>query len=338
VQYDVVNIVCATRGLGALSQVLSQLPSTFGTPIVCLAQSSARTLDELQAATRLRVRWAEAGVPLEKGCVYISRPGSGLVWRPDGMLSVTPVSIDATAHNPVDHFLASSAPLHGPAAACLILAGLRGDGVAGSAAIKQAGGTVLVLDRATASHWGLAEPIVRAGAYDRVLTLEEASNALRACFTGCDLLRCAEIQIRLGAILDAAMSLSGTHMGHITRKVKHTNQLQILVHRGLGVRFLERFDPIPIDSRVATGRAYRERTRVVVSDVLDDPGYAPWRDAALESGIRAVHATPIPPSGKHEAQGVLTTLFVHPHTVSLHEARDLDTVANDAHPLVAAIG
>lgn len=336
-QYDVVTFVSASRGMAALRQALSHLPSSFGAPVVCLAQCDSRALEDLRAATRLRVTWAQAGVPLEKGTVYLSPPNAGLVWRPDGTLSLTPVSIDSTAHNPVDHFLVSTAAAHGAAAACFVLAGLEGDGVKGALELRQAGGTVLVLDRATSRHWGVAEPIVRAGGADRVVALGEAIDALRACFTGRDLLRCVEIQLELGGLLETACAVSGTRMGHITRRLGQRDALKVLVHRGLGVHFLERFDTIPLSEDTAVGRAYVRRQRIVVPDVLREVHDSPRRHDALLCGYRAAHATPIPPRPRREVHGVLTTLFVQPHDVSPHEARDMDALAEAASRLVAGL-
>jgi uncharacterized protein (DUF433 family) len=336
VEFDVVTIVSAARGMPALRQVLSQHPSSFGAPIVCLVQASARTVEDLRAVTRLKVQWADAGIPLEKGTVYVSRPNCGLVCRPDRTLSSTPVSIDSTAHSPVDQFLSSTARTFGAGAACLVLAGLEGDGVSGAQQLKGAGGTVLVLDRATSLYWGLAEPIVRASACDRVLTLSEAADALRACFTGRDLLRCAEIQIELRALLDTALSICGTRMGHIARRTRDARHLQVFVHRGLGAAFLEHFNRIPVGPDTAAGRAALYGTRVVVPDVMAEADYR-RREEALLVGYRAVHATPLPPSGRPSVRGVLTALFVQPHEVSRYEARDMDAVAYEAARIVGSV-
>jgi len=332
-RFDVVTFVSAARGVPALRQILSQLPSTFPAPLVCLAQVGERDLEQIRGSTRLRVQWAEAGIPLEAGTVYVAPPQGGLVFRPDGTLSITPVSMDSVAHNPVDHFLTSAAHTHGSATAGLVLAGLEGDGVAGAMALREAGATVLVLERATASYWGLAEPIVRAGGASRVLTVAEAADALRACFTSRDLLRCAEIQIRLGELLETALAISATAMGHISR-ARDTSHLDILAHRGLAAHFLERFDPIPVGPGTAAGRAFLQRERVVIPDVMLESAYGPRRPDALLCGFRAVHATPIPARPRHVVRGVLTTLFVQPHHVSPHEARDMDGLADEAGRLV----
>jgi hypothetical protein len=161
---------------------------------------------------------------------------------------------------------------------------------------------------------------------------------LRACFTGRDLLRCVEIQLELGRLLETACALSGTRMGHITRRLRQHDALKVLVHRGLGVHFLERFDTIPVSDETAVGRAYVRRERIVVPDVMLEPAYSPRRQDALLCGYRAAHATPIPPRPRREVHGVLTTLFVQPHDVSPHEARDMDTIADEATRLVERVG
>jgi GAF domain-containing protein len=170
-----------------------------------------------------------------------------------------------------------------------------------------------------------------------VLTLADAAEALRASFNSRDQLRCAEIQIRLGGVLETALAISGTRMGHITR-ASDASRLNILVYRGLGSHFIERFDPIPVATGTAAGQAFLERKRVVVPDVMQEPDYASRRPDALLCGFRAVHATPIPAARRGAVQGVLTALFVQPHHVSPHEARDMDALAEDAGRLVANVG
>src|SRR6185369_16142936 len=60
-RYDVVTIVAAPRGASQLRELVSQLPAEFGIPVVCLAASDQRLVSDLAAATRLKVKWAEAG-------------------------------------------------------------------------------------------------------------------------------------------------------------------------------------------------------------------------------------------------------------------------------------
>jgi len=111
-QYDLIGIVSSRRGVSALRQLLSQLPSTFATPLVCLVESTEALLPELQACTRLRVRWANGGETPEPGSVYLARPGTSLLCLADGTLALAPFGVESTALNPVDSFLTSAATCH----------------------------------------------------------------------------------------------------------------------------------------------------------------------------------------------------------------------------------
>lgn len=334
-QHEIVAVVASRRGIAALRDLLSELPSTFGAPVVCLAEAGERLREELQRHTRLRVRWAEGGERLEAGCVYLPRPGSSLVCRSDGLLTVAPFGPESSGLNPVDQFLTSIAMCHGERALALVLAGFDRDGVAGAQEMKRVRGSVLVLDRATAAYWGVAEPMVRAGHFDRVLTAQEVAEALRACFTSRDLLRCAEIQVELRALLDTALGVSRTTMGHIQRLDPDTARLRVVVQRGVSVDFFEAFDGIDLAHPSAAARAVGDGRRVVVEDVFGDAPYAPLRDLAAAAGFRAEAATPLVPEAGRSVVGILATLFEEPHVVTPDEARDLDGLARTAARVVA---
>lgn len=333
-QYDLITIVASPRGLPALRHLLSQLPSSFSIPIVCLAQSHGGLVDELRAATRLKVSWAEAGAPLAPGNVYVSRPGTSLVTTPQGVLSISPFGPESSALDPVDHFLISAANVHGKRLLALVLAGFGRDGVNGCDQVKRAGGTVLLLDRATAQYWGMAEPIVQAGAAHRVLTIMEVAEALRACFTSHDLLHCAEIQIELADLLETAMRVSGTTMGHITRRPWDSDKLRIVVQRGLDIDFFEHFGAMSADRDTAWCRAVRLKQPIVIPDVTEEPDHPVHGLGRLP--YRAEFAIPLlVPQPALEARGALTTLFQHSHEPARHESQDLNRIAREAAGLIA---
>lgn len=335
-QYDLITIVSARRGLVALTHLVSQLPSSFSTPLACLVEASASYLVQLQAATRLKVAWAERGARIQKGHIYLSRPGESLVCMRDGTFGIAPFGPDSSAMNPVDAFLASAAKVHPGRVLSLVLSGFDRDGVAGCDRVKHEGGTVLVLDRATAHYWGMAEPIVQAGAVDRVLTIVEVAEALRGCFTSRDLLRCAEIQVQLGELLEAAMRISGTRMGHVTRRVPETDKLRIIVQRGLGVDFFEHFEALPVHSDAAWCRAVRYQHRVMIPDVALESAHPANRLAQLP--YRAEFSLPLLlPRERIEAHGAITTLFPHVHSPVGPQSDDLDRLAAEAAGLVARV-
>jgi len=330
---DLIAVVSARRGVPALRQLLSQLPSTFASPILCLVESDPLLIDLLQSSSRLKVRWADSGVKLEKATVYVSPPGCSLVVRPDDALSVTPFGVESSGLNPVDYFL-SSAARHGGGLLSLVLSGFESDGVAGCQAVRERGGSVLVLDRATARYWGTAEPLVRAGASDRVLTMTELADAMRACFPSEDILRCAEIQIEVGGLLETALRISGTTMGLVSRLMQ--DQLGLLVQRGLKRDSIDRIDSMPARADTACGQAVLEKNRVVIPDVQARLVDAGFREMARSIGFRAVHAIPLMPAGGLP-QGVLATLFPEPHDVSPEEARDIDRLGGRITPIIARL-
>ncbi|HET9651631.1 MAG TPA: chemotaxis protein CheB [Usitatibacter sp.] len=336
-QYDLITIVASPRGLPALRHLLSELPSSFATPIVCLVQSHAALAEELQARSRLRVRWAQAGVPVEKGTVYLSHPGTSLVARPDGTFTVTPFGPESSSLDPVDSFLVSIANVRHDRVLALVLAGFDRDGVIGCDHVKRMGGTVLVLDRATARYWGMADPIVQAGAADRVLTIVEVAEALRGCFTSQDLLRCAEIQIRLGDLLETALRVSGTFMGHITRRTRDTDELRIVVQRGLDVEFFEHFEAMPAGDDTAWCRAVRLRSPILIADVSREPSHPAHRLAQVP--YRAEYAVPLlaGQAEEAEARGALTALFPQARGCNRFQSWGLDRVAREAAGLITRI-
>lgn len=334
-QYDLITIVGSRRGLPALRHLLCELPSSFSTPIVCLVESHAALMNELECS-RLKVRWAERGARIEKGHVYISRPDESLVCLPDGTFGIAPYGPASSAMNPVDVFLKSAVSSHGSKVLSLVLSGFDHDGVEGCESVKRRGGSVLVLDRATAHYWGMAEPIVRAGAANRVLTIAEVAEALRGCFTSQDLLRCAEIQLQLGELLEAAMRMSGTSMGHVTRRAPDSDKLRIIVQRGLGLDFFEHFEGLPVECETAWCQAVRFGQRVIIPDVASEPGHP--ANALSRLPYRAEVAVPLLlPRERIEAHGAMTALFRHPHAPWPRESADLDRFAAEAATLMAQV-
>lgn len=331
-RYDIVTIVASRRGASQLRELVSRLPADFGTPIVCLALADPALLADLARCTRLRVKVAQAHEQLRPGCIYFPPAGASIVLIEGGRMALSPVDVDASAHHPVDRFLESTARLHGDRALAVVLAAFPDDGAEGAHTLKWRGGTVLVLDRDTAEYYGMADAMVKAGSCDRVLTAGEVANALRASFTGRDLLECAELQFELGQLLDSALRASGTNMGNIQIAERVKDRLHIVVHRGLNKHFLDHFSVVRSDTPSACGRAFLLRRRVVIEDVLIDPQYEAHRDAALEAGYRAVQSTPI--LGEGHVAGVLSTLYRVPHRLSVHEAKNLDEIAAVARVLV----
>ena len=331
-RYDVVALVVSRRGISQLCELVAGLPPQFGLPIVCLAESDARLVADLASSTRLKVKWAEGGDVPKPGCIYVSPPGTSILMRENGSIGLAPFGAESTAMSPVDGFLGTLGRRYGNRTLGIVLGAFADDGGDGAQGIKRRGGTVLVLDRATAEYYGMADAIVKAGSYDRILTAREVADALRASFTGLDLLANAELQFELRRLLDAALRIAGTGMGDVQLGEPASRQLHLVAHRGVGKPYLDRFSVVPIDGAPPCARAYRLGQRIMLEDVFEDVDYRPYYPIARETGFSALQATPIPGNGS--TGGVFSTMYPYPHRLSTHEAKSLDEVAEAARSLL----
>ncbi len=335
-RYDVVAVVASRRGISQLRELVAQLPPQFGMPIVCLAEADDRLVADLSSRTRLTVKWAEGGETARPGHVYLSRPGTSIVMMDGCRFAVSPVGVESSAMHPVDGFLSSTARACGPRVLAVFLAAFPDDGAEGANTVKWSGGSVLVLDRATAEYYGMADTIVKAGSYDRILTAAEVGNALRASFTGRDLLENAELQFELATVLESAMRISGTHMGDLQLLEPVPGRLHLVAYRGVGREYVDRFSIVRTDDELPCVVALREKRRVVIENVFEDPQYKRFREIARVSGFSALQATPIFSNG--EVGGVFSTLYAYPHAITPHEGKNLDELAQSARRLMRELG
>jgi GAF domain-containing protein len=331
-RYDIVAIVASARGLTPLRRLLQRLPRNLPVPVVCLSQADPSLAARLSDESGLEVRWASSTEPLHAGRVYLSPPG-GTMLLLDGSVTVAPYGPESTSLHPQDRFLESVAARYGARALCIVLGSFEEDGVQGARVVKEKGGTVLVLDRATAAYWGMAEPILRAGHCDRVLAAEEVAEALRAWFTQRDIIECAELQFELQQLLDSALRMTGTRMGDMQLFDPREQALRVIVHRGFEKRVLEEMAYIRASEEFPCARALRYRQRVVIEDLESDPQFVPYLPISTAAGFRASQSTPIF-SMDTGIGGVFSTHYPYPHQVSAEEAQVLDGIAREARPFV----
>lgn len=150
---SVVAIGASLGGLEALKRILWALPAKLGASIL-IAQHRRRDpeshLCELLARRcPLPVIEPEDKAPLEADCVYLA-PADYHLLAERGSLAL---SVDAPvcyARPSIDVLFESVADAYGPAALGVMLTSANHDGADGLAAIKSAGGAVLVQDPKTA--------------------------------------------------------------------------------------------------------------------------------------------------------------------------------------------
>jgi len=178
--FDVVALVASAGGLSALNQVLLPLPDDLGAAVVIvqhLGSWGSSLVEILARRSPLPVCWIADHDQLEPGHVYVCPPQHLLEVMPDAGCSIRPME-PGHRLRPIDFFLASLAGSYGRRAMVVVLTGMSRDSAAGSKAVSQAGGTVLVQSPESAEHPVMPSAVIGAGVADMVLPLSELGRVV----------------------------------------------------------------------------------------------------------------------------------------------------------------
>jgi two-component system chemotaxis response regulator CheB len=175
----VLAVASSTGGPAALEVLLTALPHDVAAPVVVVQHMPARftrmLADRLDERLGLSVVEAEAGMPLEPGCVYVA-PGdfhmvvSGPAVR--ARIGITRGVPENSCRPAADVLFRSVARVYRERALAVVLTGMGSDGLDGARAIAGAGGTVLAQDRASSVVWGMPGAVALAGLATDVLPLD----------------------------------------------------------------------------------------------------------------------------------------------------------------------
>ncbi|WP_433791673.1 chemotaxis-specific protein-glutamate methyltransferase CheB [Actinoplanes sp. CA-252034] len=183
---DLVLIGSSTGGPALLSELLPQLPATFGAPVVVaqhipasFTATLARRLDEECA---LRVHEVDRIVTMQRGNIYIGRGNADVVVarRTDGLIvKSVPSTADYRWHPSVDRLVASARRYVDPERlVCVLLTGMGDDGAAEMTAVKEGGGRTVAEAEETAVVWGMPGELARRGGATVVLPAHEIAERL----------------------------------------------------------------------------------------------------------------------------------------------------------------
>jgi two-component system chemotaxis response regulator CheB len=178
---ELVVIGASLGGPRALATLLRGLPSTFPAPIA-IVQHIADGFTEglagwLQQESKLQVREARDGAPLEPGCVLLAPSGAHLLVA-EGAVRLSDAAPVDTFKPSVTPLFASAARSYGPRACGVLLTGMGRDGAVGLKALKDAGAQTLAQDEASSAVFGMPKAAIDLGAVGRVLALEDIPRAL----------------------------------------------------------------------------------------------------------------------------------------------------------------
>ncbi|MBC8069831.1 MAG: chemotaxis response regulator protein-glutamate methylesterase [Deltaproteobacteria bacterium] len=176
--FEVLAIGSSTGGPTALHAVFASLPADFPLPIVIVQHMPpifTRLLAErLDQVGRIRVEEATDGAVLEPGRAWVAPGGRHMQITTDGPRRICRLVDTPAEHSvrpAVDVMFRSLPAIYGPGILALILTGMGADGLLGCEIIKQAGGSVIVQDKATSVVWGMPGVVSAAGLADQTLPL-----------------------------------------------------------------------------------------------------------------------------------------------------------------------
>ncbi len=175
---DLLAIATSTGGPNALGELVPKFPRDFPVPIVIVQHMPAmftRLLAaRLNTLTELNVEEGKQGQKIEQGQVWIAPGDYHMTVARKGNDCVLGLNQDAPENScrpAADVLFRSVAQAFGDKVLAVVLTGMGADATRGSAAIRQAGGAVIVQDEASAVVWGMPGSVVAANLADRICPL-----------------------------------------------------------------------------------------------------------------------------------------------------------------------
>jgi two-component system chemotaxis response regulator CheB len=182
----VVLIGASTGGPQALMEILPKLPPDLNAGVVVVQHMPPNFTryfaERLDSKSKLRVKEADEGDPIQPGTVLVAPGGLQLFLdedftRPVVMLLSRNESYRSNCPS-VDFAFSSFAPVFREKLIGVILTGMGRDGTAGSIAVKQHGGTVLCQDEATSLIFGMPGTVIEKGLADEVVSLDRMASRI----------------------------------------------------------------------------------------------------------------------------------------------------------------
>jgi len=175
---DLVAIGTSTGGPNALAELIPQFPADFPVPIVIVQHMpplfTRHLAERLNASGSLRVQEGKEGERLLPGQVWIAPGDHHMTVTRIGTGCVLGLNRDPQENScrpAVDVLFRSAVRSYGGNVLGVVLTGMGSDGTRGSAAIREAGGAVIVQDEASSVVWGMPGNVVAASLADRICPL-----------------------------------------------------------------------------------------------------------------------------------------------------------------------
>lgn len=173
-----VVVAVSTGGPVALASFLPAFVSREGVPVLVVQHMpplfTAHLAEHLTKACGMPVHEAVDNAELKRGDVLLAPGGRHLEVARSGQRVVTRLHDgppEQSCRPAADVLFRSAAAVWNGATLAIVLTGMGKDGLAGSQAIRAAGGRVLAQDESTSVVWGMPGHVARSGIADAVLPL-----------------------------------------------------------------------------------------------------------------------------------------------------------------------
>ena len=182
---DLIVIGVSTGGPNALAEVIPGLPGDLPVPVLIVqhmpAMFTKMLAERLGNSSAVKVDEAIAGTICKPGHVWIAPGGFHLTVSKAGAeyhLDLNQNPPENSCRPAVDVLFRSAATVNGPNTLAVVLTGMGEDGLIGCRLIHQAGGQVIVQDKATSVVWGMPGAVAKANLADRQLSLKEIAGEI----------------------------------------------------------------------------------------------------------------------------------------------------------------
>lgn len=176
-----VGVGASAGGLEFLKEFVAALPEDTPHSFIIVQHldptHESMLSDILSRVTKLPVKSADKGVPVEAGHVYVIPPNTYIELSGDRIKHSRPDE-ELGTRKAVDHLFKSLADELGPFCAGIILSGSGSDGTAGLRAIKAVGGLAMAQDVDEATHDSMPRTAIESGFVDKVVKVEEMYGIL----------------------------------------------------------------------------------------------------------------------------------------------------------------
>jgi two-component system chemotaxis response regulator CheB len=182
-RFPVVVLAASTGGPATVMRLAPGFTKDFPAAVILVqhmpAAFTTQYAVQLAEFTGIRVKEAESNESIVPGTLYICPGGQHLRVSPTGrmQLDATTGRIDGYLPN-IDVTMESVAAFAGAMSIGVVLTGMGSDGARGGKAIKNAGGYVLAQDEATSVIFGMPAEVIKCGATDAVLGIDDIYAAI----------------------------------------------------------------------------------------------------------------------------------------------------------------